>query len=119
MDTATPNLPFRSLGATTDFYGLLGFTQEFSDANWLIMRRGDLVIEFFRYVDLDPTTSSFSCCLRLNDVDAFYDACLSAGVPEGRSGFPRLHRPRLEESGLRIGALLDPDGTLLRLIANP
>jgi len=30
-----------------------------------------------------------------------------------------VHLPQLEASGLRIGALLDPDANLLRLIANP
>ena len=57
--------------------------------------------------------------MRLDDVDDFYAVCLAAGLRESTRGFPRLHPPRLEESGLRIGALLDPDGTLLRLIANP
>lgn len=33
-------------------------------------------------------------------------------------GPPRLHAPKLEESGLRIGALIDPDGNLIRLIQN-
>lgn len=119
MDKATPNLPSRSLSSTADFYTRLGFTQVYRDDDWMIMRRGDLLIEFFRHVDLDPSISSFSCCLRLDDVDAFYDECLAVGLPEATQGFPRLHPPTLEASGLRIGALLDPDGTLLRLIANP
>jgi hypothetical protein len=49
----------------------------------------------------------------------FYRVCLDAGLPESTVGFPRLHPPSREESGLTIGALLDPDGTLVRLIANP
>lgn len=119
MDQATPNLPSRSLSSTADFYTQLGFAQEYRDDDWMIMRRGDLLIEFFRHLDLDPSTSWFSCCLRLDDVDAFYEQCLAAGIPEAARGFPRLHRPVVEASGLRIGALLDLDGTLLRLIANP
>lgn len=119
MDQATANLPSRSLSATADFYASLGFSREYADDGWMILRRGDLLIEFFRHDDLDPATSSFSCCLRLDDIDAFYEVCLAAGVPEATHGFPRLHLPRVEDSGLRIGALLDPDGTLLRLIANP
>jgi hypothetical protein len=54
----------------------------------------------------------------MDDVDDFYRVCVQAGLPESPKGFPRLHPPRLEDSGLRIGALLDPDGTLLRLIGN-
>ena len=77
------------------------------------------MLEFFPFPDLDPAESSFGSCLRLDDVDAFYRVCLDAGLPESHRGFPRLHPPRLEASGLRIGALIDPDGTLLRLVQNP
>jgi hypothetical protein len=31
---------------------------------------------------------------------------------------PRLNPPRLEESGLTIAYLVDPDGSLLRLVQN-
>jgi len=34
-------------------------------------------------------------------------------------GWPRLHRPTVEEWGGKVGALIDPDGTLLRLIQEP
>lgn len=118
-DHSTPNLPSRSLDATVAFYAALGFETVFQDAAWLILRRGGLVLEFFHYAELDPSTSSFGSCLRLDDVDAFYAECLQAGIPETTVGWPRLQPPRLEASGLRIGALLDPDGSLLRLIQNP
>src|SRR5215212_10285487 len=117
-DTATPNLPSRDLAATS-FYGALGFTQAYRDAGWMILTREGVMLEFFPTPDLDPAASSFGCCLRLDDVDAFYRVCLDAGLPESTKGFPRLHPVRLEESGLLIGALIDPEGTLLRLIGNP
>ena len=63
--------------------------------------------------------SSFGSCLRLDDVDAFYRVCLAAGVAETNRGWPRLHAPEVEDSGLRIGALIDPDCSLVRLIQNP
>lgn len=84
----------------------------------MILRRGDVVLEFFPHPELDPATSWFSCCLRLDDLGEFYSVCLAANIPETSVGAPRLHAPRLEASGLRIGALIDPDGTLLRLIQN-
>lgn len=118
-DVATPNLPARDLAVTSEFYGRIGFVEEYRDPGWLILRRGTLTLEFFPFPDLDPATSSFGCCLRLDDVDAFHRARLDAGVPERRTGWPRLHRPRAEPSGLRIGALIDPDCSLLRLIQNP
>lgn len=118
-DHATPNLPSRDLQATLAFYAALGFTARYRDGGWMILERGGLTLEFFPFAELDPLTSSFSACLRVDDLDALYAACVLAGVPEARVGHPRLHPPTLEPSGLRIGYLVDPDGTLLRLVQNP
>ena len=118
VDRATPNLPSQDLAATSAFYTQLGFTEEYRDPGWLIVSRDGATLEFFPFADLDPATSSFSCCLRLDDVDAFFQTCREAGLPVTTRGWPRLHTPTLEESGLRIGALVDEDGSLLRLIAN-
>ncbi|MGV8910477.1 MAG: bleomycin resistance protein [Propionicimonas sp.] len=119
VDHATPNLPSRDFADTIAFYSDLGFRQVFRDPAWLILGRGDLVLEFFPFPELDPATSSSGSCLRLDDVDAFYALCKEVGIPEKTHGWPRIQPPRVEGSGLRIGALLDPDGTLLRLIQNP
>lgn len=118
-DHATPNLPSRDFAATSAFYGALGFQEGWRDGGWMILTRGDLTLEFFPYPDLDPLQSSFGCCLRLDDLDAFYAVCKAAGLPETCSGQPRLHPPRLEPWGGRVGFMIDPDGTLLRLIQNP
>lgn len=118
VSRATPNLPFRDLTATVEFYTTLGFAVQYRNPNWLIMTRDTVTLEFFPYRDLDPATSSFSCCLRLDDLDAFFRTCQAAGLPISAAGWPRLHRPKMETTGLRIGGLIDLDGTLLRLIAN-
>ncbi len=118
-DHATPNLPSRDYAQTVRFYEQLGFETSWHDSNWLILDRGDICLEFFRYPDLNPAESSFSCCLRLDDVHTFYKTCLAAGIAESTSGWPRLHAPKLEHSGMIIGYLVDIDGTLLRLVQNP
>ncbi len=118
-DQATPNLPARDFSATSAFYAALGFTEDYRDDGWMILTRDGLTLEFFPFPDVDPATSSFSCCLRLDDADGFYAVCRDAGIPETTRGRPRIHRPRREDSGLRIGALIDADGTLLRLVQNP
>lgn len=117
-DHATPNLPSRDFDATSAFYAVLGFVESWRDPGWMILRRGGLQLEFFAFADLDPTSSSFGCCLRLDDLDGFYAVCQAAGVAETRIGWPRLHPPRLEDWGGRVGFMVDPDGTLLRLVQN-
>lgn len=117
-DAATPNLPSRDFERTSRFYVALGFSEGWRDDGWMILKRGDLTLEFFPHPELDPSTSWFSCCLRLDDLDSFYATCKAAGLPEGCKGQPRLHPPKVEAWGGRLGALVDPDGTLVRLIQN-
>ncbi|KAK7192321.1 hypothetical protein DPSP01_004913 [Paraphaeosphaeria sporulosa] len=115
-DYATPNLPSRDFDATSRFYKQFGFTESWRDVEWMILKRGGLVLEFFPHPELDPATSWFSCCFRMDDVGAFFEEIVRAGVPVQTTGFPRTHRPKQEESGMTIGALIDPDGSLIRLI---
>jgi hypothetical protein len=117
-DHATPNLPAIDFEATSQFYQMLGFVQGWRDDGWMILTRGSITLEFFPFPELSPGESSFSCCLRLDDLATFYEMCKSSGIPERCWGWPRLHSPQKEESGLTIGALIDPNGTLLRLIQN-
>jgi catechol 2,3-dioxygenase-like lactoylglutathione lyase family enzyme len=117
-DHATPNLSARDFDATLKFYGSLGFETSYRDDGWMILERGTITLEFFRYPDLDPAASAFGACLRLDDADAFVETCLLVGVPDRRIGWPRLHPIVRENWGGRVGALIDPDGSLLRVIDN-
>ncbi|GAA5105548.1 bleomycin resistance protein [Alloalcanivorax gelatiniphagus] len=119
VDRATPNLPSRDLDATTVFYAALGFEAAYRDPGWLILERGDLMLEFYPDPGMDPGSTAASCCLRVDDVDALYAVCVAAGLPETHLDWPRVHPPQVEESGMRIGALVDADGNLLRLVQNP
>ncbi|PSJ37406.1 bleomycin resistance protein [Allosphingosinicella deserti] len=117
-DRATPNLPARDFNATEAFYARLGFERTWRDAAWMILTRGDLALEFFPYPDLDPASSSFGACLRVDDLEALVAAVRDAGIPEAQTGWPRFHPPRREAWGGLVGAVIDPDGSLLRLIQN-
>lgn len=117
-DATTPNLPAREFEKTSQFYASLGFSESWRDKGWMILKRGTLTLEFFPHPELDPLASWFSCCLRLDDLDAFYAVCKRAGIPERCKGQPRLHPPEDQSSGLRMGAFVDLDGTLVRLIQN-
>lgn len=118
MDHATPNLPSISFEVTSSFYSKLGFGERWRDEGWMILERDAITLEFFPYPDLEAAESYFSCCLRVDDLEAVYKVCKDAGLPERCWGRPRLHPPKLEDSGLTIAYMVDPDGTLIRLIQN-
>ena len=92
-DHATPNLPSRTFDATIGFYIQLGFGTSWHDKGWLILKRGNIALEFFPYPDLEPADSSFGCCIRLDNLEEFYRACAWMRIylflpPD----FPELHR---------------------------
>ena len=55
----------------------------------------------------------------MEDIGTFFDAITASGVPEKTRGWPRTHRPKREAWGGLVGALIDPDGTLIRLVQAP
>ena len=117
-DRAVPNLPSRDLGATVAFYGAFGFVELYRDENWLVLRRGDLQLEFFRMDDLEPSGHGFGCCLRVADLPSLYAAVLDAGVPQKQHGLPRVGPIALQPWGQQMSMLFDPDGNVVRMIAD-
>jgi len=117
-DRAIPNLPSRDFDATISFYGAFGFDVSFRSGDWLILRRGELQLEFFPFPEVVPASSSFMCTIRVDDVDGLYRAVAQAGVPEVAVGHPRLHPIGVQPWGGRAGFLIDPDGTQLHLVGN-
>ena len=117
-DRAVPNLPSRDLSTTVAFYGAFGFRELHRDESWLVLRRGDLQIEFFRKDDHDPLGHDFACCLRVADLGELYGAIRAAGVPEKRHGLPSVRPIKTQPWGQQMSTLLDPDGNLLRMIAD-
>lgn len=113
-DRATPNLPSRDFERTSQSYGALGFVERWRDHGWMILQRSELTLEFFPHLELDPLTSWFSCCLRLDDLDAFHAVCRKSGIPEAC----KVTSYQVGSWGRRVAAFVDPDGTLVRLIQN-
>jgi catechol 2,3-dioxygenase-like lactoylglutathione lyase family enzyme len=118
VDHAVPTLPSRDLAASATFYARLGFAEQHRDENWLIMRRGDLIVEFFPHPRLDPAASDHQANLRVDDLDALHAAFASAGAHLGATGIPRLTPIERQPWGARAAFLIDLDGTMLRLIEN-
>ncbi len=121
-DIATPNLPSRNFDATEAFYAQFGFECGYKDGGWMILHRGPqgnrAVLEFFPYPDLDPYSSSFSACLRMDDLQAILAQIEASDVPQRDKDMPRFSAPKKEASGLTIAYMVDIDGTLIRLIQN-
>ena len=99
VDRATPNLPSRDLDATTEFYAALGFAATYRDPGWLILERGGLVVEFFPDPRMDPASTATSCCLRVDDVDELYAACVGPASPRRTSAGHASTRRRSRTRG--------------------
>lgn len=117
-DRVTANLPARDFGATAAFYGRLGFAVVYRDDGWMILRRGPLELEFFAHPGHDPATSWFSACLRVDEPDALLDEWRALGLPSDDVSIPRLTGFFRPGAAPRMFALVDPDGSLLRVIDN-
>lgn len=70
------------------------------------------------YIDLDPKTSWFSACIRVDDVEALHGAWQSAGLPADTKSIPRLTGFFQPGNAPRMFALIDADGSLLRCMGN-
>lgn len=115
-DRITANLPSRDMRATAEFYARLGFATRYFSEGWMILGRGALELEFFAWPDLDPAKSSFSACIRVDDPDALLGEWQKLGLAAG--GIPRLTGFFRPEGAPRMFALIDPEGSLLRVIDN-
>lgn len=109
-----PTSPARDLVETEKIYAGLGFGKTFGDEGWLVLKRGALELEFFPHPALVPESSWFSACVRVDDVDSLVDAWRAASLPS--AGIPRLVPPSNADSGLRDAALVDCNGSLLRIL---
>jgi hypothetical protein len=117
-DRVTANLPARDMAATAAFYARLRFQERFRDEGWMILARGPLVLEFFPHPDCDPKSSWFSACIRVDDPDALLAEWQGAGLPSDQSAIPRLTGFFKPGSAPRMFALVDENGSLLRVIDN-
>jgi catechol 2,3-dioxygenase-like lactoylglutathione lyase family enzyme len=119
---AVPIMPSNDLDATLAFYARLGFENAGSapsEWNYLIVRRGNVQLHFYRDADVDPLTTSSSCYVYTDDADALYAAWHSIGVPTDSNTGSRLQAPVDTDYGMREFALIDPSGNLVRVGSPP
>ena len=114
-DIAIPLLPSRSMADTLRFYQKLGFDGEIVSPNgdYAIVERGSLELHFFLHTALNPAESAFGCYCRVQDVDSVYAAFCQAHLPH--HGIPRITVLENKPWGMREFAVIDEDGSLLRI----
>ena len=114
--TVAPILPARDFETTTRFYGKLGFvfaSQYQPPDAYLILRRASIELHFFPHFELDPASSYAGCYIRVGDVEAWFEAAARMGL--ANKGIPRLIPLQDRPWGMREFAIIDPDGSLLRI----
>lgn len=117
-DRITANLPARDMDATAAFYAALGFAPTWKDAGWMILQRGTLELEFFSHPGIDRGSSWFSACIRVDDPDALHAAWSQLNLPTDPAAIPRITGFFTPGDAPRMFALVDPDGSLLRVMGN-
>jgi catechol 2,3-dioxygenase-like lactoylglutathione lyase family enzyme len=117
-DYATPNLPSRDFSVTAAFWARLGFAEDWRDDGWMILSRGRMEVEFFPHPGLDPRQSWFSACLRVDDLDGLYREWQGLGLSGDPQAIPRLGPVTHDPPVPRMFALIDPDGSLIRVLEN-
>lgn len=93
--------------------GRRGFTVAWKDSSWLILERSGIRLECFA-ARVDPANSWHSASIRTLALDGLYADFSKAGLPA--AGIPRLEPPRPIAPDLRMAALVDPDGSLIRIL---
>ncbi|QYK43163.1 MAG: bleomycin resistance protein [Paracoccaceae bacterium] len=117
-DRATPNLPARDFGETAAFWARLGFRTSYRDDHWMILARGDMQVEFFPHPGVDKWSSWFSACLRVDDLDALHAEWAALDLPRDNTAIPRLTAITDRPPVPRMFAMVDADGSLIRVLEN-
>ena len=113
----TANLPSRDFDKTEAFYHALGFQTVYRGDAWMIIQRSGMMVEFFPHPELNTQTSWFSASMRLADIDAMHREWAALGLPSDQNETPRLTEPfSLGGDAPRMFALIDPDGSLWRVM---
>jgi len=113
----TANLPSRDFDTTETFYHSLGFATAYRGDNWMILSRDSMIVEFFPHPHLDAKSSWFSASMRLADIDVIHGEWSGLNLPSDEGETPRMTAPfELGDDAPRMFALVDPDGSLLRVM---
>ena len=99
-------------------YSALGFTETWRDRGWMILKRRSLTLEFFRILTLIRWQARLVVAFGWTTWMPSTRFAKTPEFPKGAKGNRGFHPPEAQSWGRRMGAFVDPDGTLVRLIQN-
>ncbi|MCH5600038.1 bleomycin resistance protein [Niabella ginsengisoli] len=110
LNSVHPKLPMRNKSVTLDYYiGQLSFTQCGGDyEDYLMLKKDDIEIHFFKFEDLDPKENYGQIYIRTSQIESYYQSLLDKKVAIHPNA-PLQIKPW----GQKEFALLDPDSNLL------
>ncbi len=104
---AAPILPVRDLDASLSYYQRLGFrVRAYEGGDYGFAKRDRAEIHLGVAPDLPPSDAKHSAYLWVDDADELAQSWLTAGV--------EVHMSEDTEWGQHEGAVVDPDGNVLR-----
>jgi hypothetical protein len=111
LQTICPKLPMRNKAITRDFYvSFLGF-EEFGESQYpeyLMLEKDQVELHFFLFPELDPKENYGQVYIRVEGIEAVYQAFLDNLVPIHPNG-PLQVKPWEQKEF----SILDPDNNLL------
>ena len=120
MPVTIPILPSSDFDRTSAFYGAIGFSER---ARWpgdylIVVHPVGIELHFWANLTVEPGENATSCYVRFeksSDVIALHDEWAD-GPWEAPA---RLHEPERTDYGLVEFAIVDPDGTAIRIGGAP
>jgi catechol 2,3-dioxygenase-like lactoylglutathione lyase family enzyme len=104
-----PKLPMRDLKRTREYYtSQLNFIVVAEFGNYLIVRKENLEIHFFEFIELDPKENYGQIYIRTDDIEALYLSLIDKDVEIHPNGALQT-----KAWGQKEFSLLDPDNNLI------
>ncbi|OTG85415.1 hypothetical protein B9T31_11490 [Acinetobacter sp. ANC 4558] len=113
QDFISANLPAINFEETRKFYTFLGFQCTYQSSEWMILRRDQLILEFFLYPQLDIQQSWHSASIRVQDLQNYYQQWIALDWNK----FSAAKITAIQQNHeIKIFNIVDINGSLLRCI---
>lgn len=115
LNSICPIFPSTNFDRTSAFYEQLGFrvASIYEAEGYLIISRDEVELHFFRAESNNPKESQHGAFVRVEDARKLSDEFERLSLPN--EGIPRFGRAEDKPWGVCELAIIDPDGTLLRV----